>query len=113
MINKLNRIMIGVLFILLLADCNYTYAQETTPCEHHELDSYEVVEKPTIHKSGKRIRHCINCSYKYKWKYDGHLILVKNSDYLAEPYIVQYNPDFHYIMITINRDSSAFCILSY
>lgn len=55
--------MVVVLFILLLANCNYTYAQETTPCEHHELDSYEVVEKPTIHKAGKRIRHCINCDY--------------------------------------------------
>lgn len=51
MINKLNRIMIGVLFILLLANYNYTYAQETVPCENHELDSYEVVEKPTIHST--------------------------------------------------------------
>ena len=46
-----------------------------------------------------------HCSYKYKWKYDGHVIMVKNDDYLSEPYKVQYHPGYHYIIITIKRDT--------
>lgn len=46
-----------------------------------------------------------SCSYKYKWKYDGHVILVKNDDYISEPYTVQYDYRYHYIMITIKRDT--------
>ena len=46
-----------------------------------------------------------NCSYKYKWKYDGHVILVRNSDSLSVPYTVQYQDGYHYMIITINRDT--------
>lgn len=45
------------------------------------------------------------CSYKYKWKYDGHLIMVKNDDSLSQPYKIQYHYGYHYIIITIKRDS--------
>lgn len=46
-----------------------------------------------------------NCSYKYKWKYDGHVIMVRHSDDLSVPYLVQYHYGYHYIIITIDRDN--------
>ena len=61
---KLSKIILGVFFIFVFLGTNNddVFAEEVI-CEKHEFGSYETVEEPTIYKTGKRIRRCINCDY--------------------------------------------------